>query len=130
MAVKNVVLCTCDRCERTIEETPQVEGEGFERSQPLVYLEAKRLEQASITFHDLCKKCQGRVAQLISQIRLEKKDDDKTQESSAGAAEEIAASGDDTATKSNEDMVDASPKAKKAKGKPKDDGADAGVPNN
>lgn len=85
MARKTVTLMNCDRCNRTIEETPEVVIEDGAAAGadavdvdniPLqVYVECEG--QEIIEFKDLCPKCKERCSSLVTQIRLEK-DEKKT----------------------------------------------------
>jgi NAD-dependent dihydropyrimidine dehydrogenase PreA subunit len=82
MAVETLTRTKCDRCKSVIEETPNSGAGETREAKPIIYVEQKG--HPPIKFEDLCQKCTDRVANLCTQMRLEK-DDNKA--SSNGSSE-------------------------------------------
>jgi len=68
MAIKQVILLTCDRCAR--EE--QIEVGTYDEGGAVTF--KAQYEQDVVEFKDLCKRCRERLGKLMSQFKLEKKD--------------------------------------------------------
>jgi len=77
MARKIVTMVICDRCSKEYEESGEPRDSD---GKPLLYLEQKGHPPTKL--EDLCPRCDGRVASLCEQIRLDK-DDDKGSDSGA-----------------------------------------------
>lgn len=73
MAKKQVIECTCDRCERTWYEDPEDNDGGAEASFKFVSSE----ESIDISFDLLCEACKKAVRNYIGSILREPKSDAK-----------------------------------------------------
>lgn len=79
MAKETLTRVTCDRCNKMFNESAPLSAQ-FEKAPPTLHLEFTPGEdpkqRLSVSFSDLCPKCQGRISDLVGQIKLDRKDGD------------------------------------------------------
>jgi len=80
MAIKQVVLLTCDRCGR--EE--QLEEDTYDGKSAVVF--TARYKEDVVSFADLCGRCQERLPKIMASLKLEKPE--PSEESPSGPGEE------------------------------------------
>ena len=71
MAKEKISRTICDRCARVVEELDTgKEDASREGAAPKYYVEVSGGK--ALSFEDLCKKCDDRVASLLEDMKLEK----------------------------------------------------------
>lgn len=76
MAQKVIRQFTCDRCKKPYQDLAASAAEasqGFGKEKPKLILEANMEDVVcTLRFDDLCPRCDGRVAELVGHMRLDK----------------------------------------------------------
>jgi DNA-directed RNA polymerase subunit M/transcription elongation factor TFIIS len=85
MARETVTKDTCDRCGKLYSESTAASSPAaFDKRPPTLHLEHTQSDadtgkdvRKTVSFNDLCPKCQNRVKDLVSQIQLAPESDAK-----------------------------------------------------
>ena len=72
MAIKQVVLLTCDRCGR--EE--QLEESSYDEDSKREAAFEVRYGDDEVSFSDLCNRCRERLSKIMKSIKLEKDEEE------------------------------------------------------